>query len=128
MDVTSHAVEWADSRGGAIPGEMDINGGGIERLMSKEGLDGEEVGAVFIEVGAEGMPEGMAGESLWPAEAFLMGMDVPGEEEGVDRAVLPILLWEKITHRFSAGKPVLSQDVQGGLREDGITVRAILAV
>ena len=113
--ATSHPVEWADSGGRTISGEVDIDGSGIERFMSKEGLDGEEVSTVFIEVGAEGMPKGMAGEPPGPAEAFLMGMDVPGEEEGVNRPVLSILLWEKITQRLSAGKPVLSQDVQGGL-------------
>ena len=115
MGNTSHPVEWADSGGGAIPGKVNINSGGIQGLMSKESFDREEVGAVFIEVCAEGVAKRMAGEPPWPAEAVLMGMDVPGEEEGVDRPVLPILLWEKITQRLSAGKPVLSQDVQSGL-------------
>ena len=128
MRSTSHPVKGADGGDGAVPGEVDINGGGIEGLMSKEGLDGEEVDAVFVEVGAEGVAEGMAGEPSGPAEAVLMGMDVPGEEEGVDRPVLPVLLWEKITHRPSAGKPVLSEDVQSGFREDGIAVGAVFAM
>ena len=115
MGITSHPVEWANSGDCAIPGEVDINGGRIQGFMPEERLDCEEVGAVFVQVSAEGMPERMAGEPSGPTEAVLMGMDVPGKEEGVDRPVLPILLWEEIAHRLSAGKPVLSQDVQGGL-------------
>ena len=72
-ETTSHAVERTDGRDGAIPGEVDINGGGVQGLMSKESLDGEEISAVFVEVCAEGMPEGMAGQAVGPAEAFLMG-------------------------------------------------------
>ena len=62
MGATSHPVEWADGGGGAVPGEVDIERGGIQGFMAKEGLDGEEVGAVFVQVGAEGMPERMAGK------------------------------------------------------------------
>lgn len=115
MEGTSHPVKGAEGGSGAVCSEVDINGGGIEGLMAKERLDGEQVRAIFVQVGAEGMPERMAGEPPWPSEAVFMSMDVPGKEPGVDRPVLPILFWEKIPHRFSIGKPVLCQDVQGGL-------------
>ena len=59
---------------------MDVNGGGFNGPVAQEGLDGEQVRAIFVKIGAESMVEGMAGEPLRPAKAPFMGMDVPGEE------------------------------------------------
>ena len=83
--------------------------------MAEESLDSEQIRIIFVQVGAERMPERVAGEPPWPSEAVLMGMDVPGKEPGVNRPVLPMLFWEKIAQRLPAGKPVLCQDVQGSL-------------
>lgn len=44
--------------------------------MSKQGLNGKQIDPIFIEVGAEGMPEGMTGQPLIPAKAAFMFMDV----------------------------------------------------
>lgn len=82
--------------------------------MPHEGLDGEQVGAVLVKVGAESVAEGMAGDALRPAQAALMGMDVPGKEERVDGLIPAGLLGEEVPRRTPAGEPVLREDVQCG--------------
>lgn len=83
--------------------------------MPHEGLDGEQVRAVLVEVGAESVPEGMAGDALRPAQAAFVCMDVPGKEEGVDGLVPAGLFREKVSHGTAAFEPVLCQDVKGRL-------------
>ena len=51
--------------------------------MSQQSFNGKQVNAILIQMGAEGMPERMAGEPALPAKAVLMGMDMPGKEKGV---------------------------------------------
>ena len=124
--ATSHAVERADSGDGAIPGEVDIDGSGIERLMSKECLDGEEVGAVFVEVGAEGMSQGVAGQAVRPAEAFLMGKESLVYGIGDDMLVRVSLFREKPSHRLSISFPVIGEDKEGVGGKDGKAVGPVL--
>ena len=125
MGATSHPVKRTDGSVGAIPGEVDINEGGTQGLMSKELLDGEQVGTVFVQMGTAGMPEGMAGEPPWPSEAVLVGMDVPGKEERINGLILSALFWEEISRRFIISKPVLCKDVKGGPGKKGIAVGAV---
>jgi len=61
------------------------------------------------------MAERMAGDTLRPAQAALMPMDVPGEEEGVDGLIPPGLLRKEVAHGTAAGTPVLCEDIQGCL-------------
>lgn len=90
--------------------------------MSHKGFYGKQVSAILIQVGAERMAEGVAGKPALPTEPVLMGMDVPGEEEGVDRLVLPALLGEQEASGPAAIKPVAGKQVKGGMRKNGITV------
>ena len=107
---------------------MDIDGGGVKRFMSEERLDGKKVGAVFIEVRAEGMTEGMAGQPVGPAKALLMGIDMAGNIEGVNRPLAAVDFREKPVSRTIIGIPVLSEDIEGVLRKDGITVGPVFAM
>ena len=68
---------------------MDIDDGGMDGLMSQECLDGEQVRAILVKVGAKGMAEGMAGDAFWPAQAAFMCMDVPGKEKESMGSSLP---------------------------------------
>ena len=83
--------------------------------MSHKGLDGKQVRAVLVKMCAESMAERMAGDTLRPAQAALMPMDVPGEEEGVDGLIPPGLLRKEVAHGTAAGTPVLCEDIQGCL-------------
>ena len=112
---SSHFVKGADSATGAIVCQMDIDDSGMDRLMSQKRFYGEQVGAVLVKVCAKSMAERVAGDAQGPAQAALMFMDVPGKEEGVDWLVPARLLWEEIPPGTAAGKPVLCQDVKGGL-------------
>jgi len=113
----SQPVKRADSAfHGTAASQMDINGCGRKGFMSYECLDGEQVRAVLVKVCAKSMAERMAGDMLRPAQAALMRMDVPGEEEGVDGRLIPSgLFWKEITHGTAAGMPVLCEDIQGSL-------------
>ena len=70
MADTSHAVKRADSATRAIRSQMHINGGGLDGFMSHEGLDGEQVHPVFIQMGAKSMAEGVAGKPPWNCISF----------------------------------------------------------
>lgn len=82
--------------------------------MSHQGLYGEQVHAVLIQVGAKSMAERVAGKPAFPAQSVLMRMDMPGKEKGIDGPVLPVLFREEVSPGLSAFKPVLCQDVKGG--------------
>lgn len=101
---------------------MDVNGGGFEGSVSQESLDGEQISPIFVKVCAESVAEGMAGEPLRPTEAPFMGMDMPGKEKGINGCVNAGLFREKPAPGASISKPVLCEEVQGGLREDGKAV------
>ena len=49
--------------------------------MSHQGLYGEQVHAVLIQVGAKSMAERVAGKPALPAQSVLMCMDMPGKEK-----------------------------------------------
>lgn len=83
--------------------------------MPHKGLNGKQVRAILVKVCAKSMAERMAGDALRPAQAALMFMDVPGEEESIDGLIPPGLLWEKVSPRMPAGAPVESEGVQGSL-------------
>lgn len=94
---------------------MDVNGGRFHGFMAEDSLDGKQVCAVFVKMGAQGMAEGVAGEASWPAEPVFVFVDVPGEEKGVDGPVRIGLFWEKPSHRSSAFKPVCGKGIKGVL-------------
>ena len=101
---------------------MDVNGGRFKGLVAQEGLDGEQVRAIFVKMGAESMAEGMTSEPLRPSKAAFMGMDMSGEEKGINGSVDAGLFREKPALGASISKPVLCEESQGGLREDGKAV------
>ena len=96
--------------------------------MSKKGPDLEQVGAVFIKMGAKRMSEGVAGETFFPAKPALMGVDVPGKIERVDRPVSAGLFREEPAKRLAIGKPVLSEQIKSCFGKDGIAVLPALGM
>lgn len=90
-DNSGQPVKRADGSAGSIGSQMDVKGGGIKGSVSHQGFNSKQVHPVFIKVGSECVTERMAGKPAFPAEPVLMGMDMPGEEESVNRPVLPIL-------------------------------------
>ena len=115
MARTSHPVKGADSAAGAVACQMDIDDGRMDGLMSQEGLDGEKVRAVLVKVGAESVAEGMAGDTLRPAQPAFVCMDMSGKEKGVDGLVPAGLFRKKVSHRTPAFEPVPCKDVEGSL-------------
>lgn len=113
MAFTCHKVKRTDSPAGAIGSKMDVDRGGMQGFMTHKRFYGKQIGSVFIQVSAKSMAEGMTGEPPFPAQPVLVCMDMPGKEEGVDGSVPAALLWEKISHRPAAFKPVPGQQIQG---------------
>lgn len=108
--------------------EMDIDGSGSNCFVAHEFFNREKVDAIFIEMGAEGMPERMAGKTLRPAETGFMSGDVSEKEVGIDRFIRTTLFVEEIIHRSAAFKPVLRKDIEGSSRENGVTVRTVFGM
>lgn len=110
MIRSSYQVKRADSLTDTIRSKMHVNGGGVQGFMPKESLDGKQVGTILVKMGAEGMAEGMAGQTVWPAKPLLVGMDMSGEIEGVDGLVSTMLFWKEPVCGSAVSKPVLGQD------------------
>lgn len=122
MEHPSHLVKRTDCIAGAIGSKMNIDRGGIQRFMPKQSFDGEQVGAIFIKVGAKRMSERMAGKAFFPSKTAFMLMDVSGKEKGIDGSGRIMLFWKKPAGRAPVLKPVLSKEIQGSFRENGIAV------
>lgn len=45
--------------------------------MSHKSPDGKQVSPIFLQMCTKSMAEGMTGEPVFPAEPFLVGMDMP---------------------------------------------------
>lgn len=112
MGNPSQTIERTDCRGSAISGKVYVDSSGIEGFMSHECFNSEQVSAIFIEVCAKSMPEGMAGKPVHPSKPVFMGMDMSGKEKSVNRSIIPILFGEEVTCWLSAFKPVQSQQVK----------------
>lgn len=96
--------------------------------MTEKSLDGEQVRAVFIEMGTKSVPQGMTGDALRPAEGTLHIVDMARNEEGINRPVFSGLFRKEEAGGPAKSKPVLREDVQGPSGEDGISAGAVLAM
>lgn len=92
--------------------------------MSKKRFNCEQVRTVFIEVGAEGMPERMAGEPAGHPQFCFFGRNKLVDGIGNHMLLWVIGLWEKPAGWFSIRKPVGGEgfECQGG--KECIAVRA----
>lgn len=91
---------------------MHIDKSGIQGLMPKDRLDSEDICTIFIQVGPQGMPEGMAGKPPWPAKEVFMFVDVSGKEKGIDRPVWISLFRKEPAHRSARLEPVLCENIK----------------
>lgn len=87
MTFPCQSVQRADGSAGAIGSKVDVNRSGGDGFMPEQCLDCKQIRAVLVEMGAESMPEGMAGQLFLPTEPPLMLMDMAGQEKGVNRPV-----------------------------------------
>ena len=88
MEHPSHLVKRTDCIAGAIGSKMNIDRGGIQSFMPKQSFDGEQVGAIFIKVGAKRMSERVAGKAFFPSKTAFMLMDVSGNLLPVNTSVI----------------------------------------
>ena len=76
MVLTCKRVKRAYGFAEGTGGQVDIDCGGIQGLMSHKSFYGKQVCSVFIQMCAKGMTEGMAGKSLFPTKSLFMSMYV----------------------------------------------------
>lgn len=107
---------------------MHIYNSRVNALMPHKGLDSQEVCTVLIKVCSESMPESMAGDPLRPSKCFFVIMDMPGNKEGIDWAGRICLFGKEPAGRPVTCKPVFGKDFQCMIRQDGISVRPVLAM
>ena len=127
-DDTSHIIKRRRSRTEAILSEMDIYGGRAERFVAEKSLYGHEVNTVLIEMSTESMAERMACNAVRPAEASLVIINMTANIESIHRALFLSDLREEPVHRPAAFTPVQSKDLKSILREDGVSVGAVLGM
>ena len=60
----------------AADSQMDIDGCGFKRFMTKQGFYGHKINPIFIEVCSKSMPERMTGKAFGPAKLFLVLVDM----------------------------------------------------
>ena len=101
---------------------MDIDNRGSKRFVAHQFLDRQDIGAVLVKVGTEGVTEGMAGQMMFPSELILMFTDMTCQIERVDRGLVIVLFWKEPPARLSTGKPVFGKDFQRTVWKDCITV------
>lgn len=107
---------------------MDVDRSGVDRPVPKESFDGQEVGAILIQVGAKSMAEGMGSKSFIPAQSLSVGYKLIGERLWRIRFVRFHGRREQPGHGSAAGKPVIGKDIEGLFGEDGISVLAVLGM
>lgn len=94
--------------------------------MTQDSLEGEDVLMVLIKMSREGMPEGMSCKAMRPAELLLRNADVMSDKIGSNRFVWIMTGPEQIVHGLAINAPVMSESIQGELRQRDIAVRAVL--
>ena len=57
MAAASHQVKGTDGIFRTVRSEMDIDGCGFKRFMTKQGFYGHKINPIFIEVCSKSMPE-----------------------------------------------------------------------
>lgn len=78
-------------------------------------FDLKKVCPVFVKMCSVCMAKCMAGDPPGPSKHVLMLMDMAAQKECVDRPVFSALFGEEEASGPSAGKPVLSKEIQGKL-------------
>ena len=63
---------------------MDIEQGRIQGSVPHKVFDSQKVSPVFIEMGAKGMAEGMAGEPVFPAKGIFMGPHMTADIKSIN--------------------------------------------
>ena len=115
MEHPSHLVKGAECIARTIRSKMNINRSGSQRFMPKQSFDGEQVGTVFVKVGAKRMTERVAGKPFWSSKTAFMLMDMSGKIKGINGSVGICLFWKEPASRPVVLKPVLGEDIQGSL-------------
>ena len=101
---------------------MNIDQGRIQRLVSHEIFNGQQVCPIFIKVGAESVAERMTGEPVLPSKGIFMCPHMTANIKSINGAGRIRLFREKPTGWMSVSKPVVREDVQSFLGKDGVAV------
>lgn len=113
MVFFSPLVKRTDGAADAAAGKMDIDRGGIQGFMSKQGLNGKQVCAILIKVCTKSMPERMTGETVLPPEFSFFGRDKLIDRTGSHGTGRVVTVGEKEPGGSAIFKPVTRQNIKG---------------
>ena len=128
-DSTSQLVKGIYGRVTRRLREMEIDGSGIQRAVSKQGLQGDQVHAVFITVGCVCAPERMGAKPAIDTEFLFLLQNDTLQPLFIHWCIQGTLLCEKPLPRPLPnwqGKPVIHDPVPDGRGEWNITVGMVL--
>lgn len=86
-------------------------------------MNGEQVGSILIKMGAEGMAEGMAGETVFPTKFGFFGRNELVYRIRCHGACRVTAVGKQESLWPAEMEPILCQDIESVLREDGVAVR-----
>ena len=112
MEITSGPVKRGYYISGRIRSQVDIEQGSIQGSVPHKVFDSQKVSPVFIEMGAKGMAEGMAGEPVFPAKGIFMGPHMTADIKSINGTGRICLFREKPPGWSIVCKPVFGKDIK----------------
>lgn len=107
---------------------MDIDQGRIQKSVSHEIFNSQQVCPIFIKVGPKSVAERMTGEPVLPSKGIFMCPHVTADIKSINGPGRIRLFREKPTSWTSVSKPVVREDIESFLGKDGVTVGTVFRV
>ena len=108
--------------------ERDVDRSRIDRFVTEQMLESQKIMRIFIEVCCKGMPKGVTGETMRPAQFILSVPHVKFYVLGIIGFVGISSLWEEIITRPAAFVPISFELFERQRRQQGITIGTVLAM
>ena len=123
--MASPHIEGTDNASEARSGQMNIDRCAVNGTVAQMLLDHQEIRPLLIEMGGKGMPEGVGSHGTGPSQPLKVLPDINASRVGGDGRPR-FSAWEKPFHRFAVSSPIVGEDIQCRLREQGIAIRPVL--
>ena len=104
---------------------MDIDRRAVDGTMAQMLLNHQEVSPLLVEMGGKGMPEGVGSHGTGPSQPLKVLPDIHASRVGGDGKP-QFSTGEKPFSRFAVSSPIVGEDIQSRLRQQGIPIRPVL--
>ena len=123
--MASPHIEGTDDIPQARSGQMDIDGCAVDGTVAQMLLNHQEISPLLIEMGGKGMPKGVGSYGTGPSQPLKVFPDIDASRVGGD-GKSQFSAWKKPLSRFSVSSPIVGEDIQSRLRQQGIPIRPVL--